>query len=75
MDVVEMTDKSDREQQPSTSKTGMPPPIVLTSTANLMQLHRHVKNIVTGSFEFRNISSRTRIVTKEMTDFQPSRNI
>jgi hypothetical protein len=34
-----------------------------------MQLQRQVKNIVTGSFEFRNTRSGTRIVTKEMADF------
>jgi hypothetical protein len=70
MDVVEeTTDKSDTEQQPSTSKTGRPPPIVLTSTTNLMQLQRHVKILVTGSSVFRNIRSGTRTVTKDMADF------
>jgi hypothetical protein len=34
-----------------------------------MQLQRQVQNIVTGSFEFRNTRSGTRIVTKEMADF------
>jgi hypothetical protein len=64
MEVVEETaNKPDAEQQPSTSKTGRPPPIVLTSTTNLTQLQRQVKNIVTGSFEFRNTRSGTRIVT------------
>jgi hypothetical protein len=72
MDVVETTEKPDAdEQQPSTRKTGRPPPIVLTSTTNLMQLQRQVKNIVTGSFEFRNTRSGTRIVTKKWQIFQP----
>jgi hypothetical protein len=70
MDVVEeTTDKPDTEQQPSSSKTGRPPPIVLTSTTHLMQLQRQVKNIVMGSFAFRNTRSGTKIVTKEMTHF------
>jgi hypothetical protein len=75
MDVAEeTTDKPDaEEQQPSTRKTGRPPPIVLTSTTNLMQLQRQVKSIVTGSFEFRNNRSGTRIVTKEMADFSAIR--
>jgi hypothetical protein len=74
MEVVEeTTNKPDAEQQPSTSKTGRPPPIVLTSTTNLMQLQRQVKNIVTGSFEFRNTRRWTRIVTKEMADFSAIR--
>jgi hypothetical protein len=73
MDVVEETTNKPgtEEQQPSTSKTGRPPPIGLTSTINLMQLQRQVKNIVTGSLEFRNTRGGTRIVTKEMEDFQP----
>jgi hypothetical protein len=47
MDVAEeTTNKPDaEEQQPSTSKTGRPPPIVLTSTTNLMQLQRQVKTL------------------------------
>jgi hypothetical protein len=70
MDVVETTDNhGTEEQQPSSSKTGRPPPIVLTSSTNLMQLQRQIQNIVTGSFEFRNTRSGTRIVTKEMADY------
>jgi hypothetical protein len=47
----------------------MPPPIVLTTATNLMQLQKRIKDIVTGKFEFRNTRSGTRIVTKEMADF------
>jgi hypothetical protein len=68
MDVEETTDKPE-EQQPSNNKSGRPPPILLTSTTNLMQLQRKVKDIFTGNFEFRNIRSGTRIVTKEMANF------
>jgi hypothetical protein len=56
-------------QQPSSSKAGRPPPIVLTTATNLMQLQKRIKDIVTGNFEFRNTRSGTRIVTKEMADF------
>ncbi|XP_023721037.1 uncharacterized protein LOC111871883 [Cryptotermes secundus] len=72
MDVEESATKS-REQQPS-DKPGRPPPIVLTSTTNLMQLQRKVKELVTGNFEFRNTRSGTRIVTKEMADFLAIKN-
>jgi hypothetical protein len=68
MDVKETANKPE-EQQPSNNKSDRPPPIVLTSTTNLMQLQRKVKDIVTGNFDFRNIRSGTRIVTKEMADF------
>jgi hypothetical protein len=70
--VVEgSTQQPDGEpQQQSTSKSGRPPLIVLTSpTTNLMQLQRKFKGVVVGSFRFRNTRKGTRIVTKEMADF------
>jgi hypothetical protein len=60
-------------QQPASSKAGRPPPIVLTSTTNLKKLQRHIRDIVTGYFEFRNTRSGARIVTKEMADFSAIR--
>jgi hypothetical protein len=60
-------------EQPSANKAGRPPPIVLTTATNLMQLQRHIRDIVTGNFEFRNTRSGTRIVTKEMSDFSAIR--
>jgi hypothetical protein len=60
-------------QQPSSNKAGRPSPIVLTTTTNLMQLRRHIREIVKGNFEFRNTRSGTRIVTKEMADFSAIR--
>jgi hypothetical protein len=56
-------------QQQSPRKSGRPPPIVLTSTTNLIQLQRKFTKITTGNFEFRNTRNGTRIVTKEMSDF------
>jgi hypothetical protein len=56
-------------QQESASKSGRPPPIVLTSTTNLIHLQRKVKGFTSDSFEFRNTGTRTRIVTKEMANF------
>jgi hypothetical protein len=66
-------DPNKEPQQTSASKAGRPPPIVLTSTTNLMTLQKHIKDIVTGNFEFRNTRSGTRIVTKEMADFSAIR--
>jgi hypothetical protein len=64
------TQRPDGEShQESTSKSGRPPPIVLTSTINLIQLQKTFKGFVSGSFEFRNTRSGTRIVTKKMADF------
>jgi hypothetical protein len=60
---------SGESQQPSSSKAGRPPPIVLTSAINLMKLQRQIRDIVKGNLEFRCTRSGTRIVTKEMEDF------
>jgi hypothetical protein len=38
------------KQQASSSKAGRPPPIILTSTINLIQLQRHIRYIVKGDF-------------------------
>jgi hypothetical protein len=58
-------EKSDQpQQQPSSNKAGRPPPIVLTSTTNLIQLQRHIQNITTASFEFGNTRCGAKIVTK-----------
>jgi hypothetical protein len=51
-------------QQPSSSKAGRRPPIVVTSKTNLMQLQRHIRDIVTGYFEFHSTRSGSRIVTE-----------
>jgi hypothetical protein len=54
---------------PPNSHRGRPPPIILTSAINLIQLQKQLKGLVEGSFEFRNTRNGTRIVTKEIADF------
>jgi hypothetical protein len=44
-------------------------PIILTSTTNLIQLQRQLKNVAKDDFEFRNTKNGTRVITKSMTDF------
>jgi hypothetical protein len=51
-------------------KAGRPPPIILTSTTNLFQLQRQLKNVSKGDFEFRNTKNGSRVITKSMTDFE-----
>jgi hypothetical protein len=51
-------------------KTGRPPPIILTSQANLIQLQKQLKNVVKGDFEFRSTRNGTRVVTKGMAVFE-----
>jgi hypothetical protein len=45
-------------------KAGRPPPIILTTNTNLIQLQRQLKNVEKGDFEFRNTKNRTRVITK-----------
>jgi hypothetical protein len=51
-------------------KAGRPPTIILTSTTNLIQLQRQMKNVAKGDFEFRNTKNGTRVMTKSMTNFE-----
>jgi hypothetical protein len=55
-------------------KTGRPPPIVLTSTVNLIQLQKQLKDVAKDNFEFRNTRNGTRVVTKDMVDYQAVKN-
>jgi hypothetical protein len=67
------TDSSSTETTPqetaTAAKIGRPPPIILTSTVNLIQLQEQLKNVLKEDFEFRTTRNRTRIVTRGMVDF------
>jgi hypothetical protein len=43
-------------------KAGRPPPIILNSKTNLIQLQKQLKNVVKGDFEFRNTRNGTRVI-------------
>jgi hypothetical protein len=62
-------DKQNRETA-TTGKLGQQPPIILTSAANLIQLQKQLKGVAQRSFEFHNTRNGTRIVTKDMVDYQ-----
>jgi hypothetical protein len=59
---------------PGPGKTNRPPPIVLTSAANLIQLQKQLKGVTKQPFEFRNTKNGTRVVTKDMVDYQAIKN-
>jgi hypothetical protein len=61
------------EQQTPPPKKGRPPPIVLTSATNLISLQRNLKGLVKDNFEFRSTRNGTRVVTREMEDYQSIR--
>jgi hypothetical protein len=52
------------------AKTGRPPPIVLTSAVNLILLQKHLKGVVIENFEFRGTRNGTRVITRNMVDFE-----
>jgi hypothetical protein len=56
------------EEAAAPAKSARPPPIVLTSAANLIQLQKKLKGVARQNFELRNTRSGTRVVTKDMVD-------
>jgi hypothetical protein len=66
--VMEL-EESKGDQQESSGQAGRPPPVILTSATNLLELQKKLRGIVKGIFEFRNSKSRTRVAMKEMADF------
>jgi hypothetical protein len=63
------SNQTNGEQQQLIHQRGWPPPIILTSAINFIQLQKQLKGLVEGSFEFQNIRNGTIIVNKEMEDF------
>jgi hypothetical protein len=73
MDCAEMERGLGQEEQQTSASPGRPPPIVLTTPTNLLQLQKGVKGLVKGNFEFRSTRNRTRVVTREMADYSAIR--
>jgi hypothetical protein len=55
---------NDGVQQGTTNHAGRPPPMILTSATNLLQLQKQIKCIVKGSFEFRNTTNGTGVLKR-----------
>jgi hypothetical protein len=69
------TDSPATESSPATEeavppKAGRPPPIILISATNLIQLQKQLKDVTKEAFEIRNTNNGTRVLTKNMVDFQ-----
>jgi hypothetical protein len=69
MEVQGSEEETNEGEQQGTNQAGRPPPIILSSATNLLQLQKQIKGIVKRSFEFRNTKNGTRVLTKEMADF------
>jgi hypothetical protein len=65
MDGAEISDEASSSENIDKDR---PPPVVLTSEANLLSLQKDLKTVVTGKFFFWNTASGTRIATKNMAD-------
>jgi hypothetical protein len=51
-------------------KWGRLPPLRLTFATNLIELQKQLKGLAKDTFEFRSTKNRTRVVTKNMVDYQ-----
>jgi hypothetical protein len=69
MDTDSSSSKSTPQEETVPAKTCRPPPIILTSAANLTQLQKQLKNVVKEDFEFRNTKNGTRFITRGIADF------
>jgi hypothetical protein len=72
---MEGAEISDEASSSENTDKGRPPPIVLTSEANLPSLQKDLKTVVTGEFFFRNTASGTRLTTRNMTDYKATQNL
>jgi hypothetical protein len=52
------------------AKPGPPPPIILTSAVNLILLQKQLKGVVSENFKVRSTRNGTRVITRNMADFQ-----
>jgi hypothetical protein len=56
-------------QQEAPRKPGRPPPIMMTSTTNIIRLQSDLKEHIKGEYEFKNSQYGTRIIIKEMAEY------
>jgi hypothetical protein len=62
-------EEAEGDQQEPSSQAGRPPPIILTSATNLLQLQKKLRSLVKGKFHFRTRKNGTTFVTRETGDF------
>jgi hypothetical protein len=63
MDTDSASTEASPDEPTATSKIGRPPPIILTSAINLIQLQKQLKGVVSENFEFRSTRNGTRVIT------------
>jgi hypothetical protein len=70
MDTDTPAAESSTEEASAPRNSARPPPIILTSAANLIQLQKKLKGVARQNFQLRNTRSGIRVVTKDMVDYQ-----
>jgi hypothetical protein len=63
------------EEAAAPGKSGRPPPIILTSATNLIQLQKQLKGVALQTFEFRSTKNGTRVGTKDTVDCQAVKSL
>jgi hypothetical protein len=69
MDTNSSSTEGTPQEDAVPGETGRPPPIVITTATNLMQLQEVIKSLVKEILEFRNTRNGTRVITKTLADF------
>jgi hypothetical protein len=70
MDTDASGTESNAAEEADPEKSGRQTIKMLTSATNLIQLQKQLKAVAKQIFEFRTIRNRTRVITKDMVDFQ-----
>jgi hypothetical protein len=70
MDMDSTSSENSSCKATAPGKTGRPPPIILTSAVNLIQLQKQLNGVVSEGFKFRSTRNGTRVITRGMVDFQ-----
>jgi hypothetical protein len=66
MDTDSSVSETIPQEEEVPAKTCRPPPIILTSATNMIQLQKQLKNVAKEDFEFRNTRHGTRVITQGM---------
>jgi hypothetical protein len=70
MDTDSFSTEATSNEEAVPGETGRPPQIILTSTTNLIQLRKQLRNVVKESFDFCSTRNGNRVITRGMADFQ-----
>jgi hypothetical protein len=69
MDCTEAEGGDNQDEQQTSGSADRPPPIVLTTATNLLQLQKDIRVFVKGNFNLRSTRNGTRVVTRETADY------